>query len=481
MVFSSTLFLLFFLPIFLLLYYLIPYRFRNLFIILGGYFFYSWGSPRFALILVFTISLDYFLSHLIYKKNKSGRKNQAKYILALSIFTNIGLLGFFKYSNFLIEQVNFVLGVFTFEAMPWREVILPIGISFIVFQQLSYVIDVYRGRVRPAESIINYAAYMMLFPQIIAGPIVRYIDIAKQLVDRRHSPEMFFEGVRRFSIGLAKKVIIANSMSGLADAVFYLHSIREISSPMAWLGILAYGMQIYFDFSGYSDMAIGLAKMMGFTFLENFRMPYIATSITDFWRRWHISLSTWMREYLYFPLGGNRISPLRTYINLWIVFLISGFWHGASWSFVVWGAFHGFFLVLDKLFWLKLSNRMPKFFNIAITFTIVMVGWSFFRIENIVSASQYVVSMFSINTWFTPVAIRWTEVLDYRLISILLLALFISFFPSTKIYSKISLLLNSMNKSKFTIFQAVYSLVFLLISLMSLVNAQFNPFIYFRF
>ena len=481
MVFSSIIFIFFFLPIFIFIYYLLPNKFKNLFIVIGGYFFYSWGAPRFAFLLLLMISIDYFLSLIIAKKNAAGHHRQSRYLLIFSVLANIGLLVYFKYSNFFVAQVDFVLSLANIPAMPWKEVILPIGISFTVFQELSYIIEVYRGKIKPAKSLVDFAAYLMLFPHVIAGPIVRYIDIAGQLLTREYNFNNFFEGIRRFSIGLAKKVLIANNVSGIADSIFYLHTVRDLSSPLAWLGIVAYAIQIYFDFSGYSDMAIGLAKMMGFDFKENFNKPYIATSITDFWRRWHISLSLWMKEYLYIPLGGNRISVKRTYLNLWIVFLISGLWHGASWNFLVWGAFHGLFLVFDKLFWLKLSERFSKFFNIILTFVIVLVAWVFFRIENINSAFLYIIKMFSFSTWFTPIEVRWTEVMDIRGAFILILALSICFLPGSSYFNllieKLKLKLGGLS----LYLTPIYIFIVFFLTLMSLVNASFNPFIYFRF
>ncbi len=481
MVFSSIIFIFFFLPIFLFIYYVLPNKFKNLFIVIGGYFFYSWGAPQFAFILLLMISIDYFLSLIIVKKNAAGHHKESRYLLVFSILANVGLLAYFKYSNFFVDQVGLVLSLANIPPLPWKEVILPIGISFTVFQELSYIIEVYRGRIKPAKSLIDFAAYLMLFPHVIAGPIVRYIDIAGQLLVREYNFNNFFEGIRRFSIGLAKKVLIANNVSGIADSIFHLHTVRDLSSPLAWLGIIAYAMQIYFDFSGYSDMAIGLAKMLGFNFKENFNKPYIATSITDFWRRWHISLSLWMKEYLYIPLGGNRISVKRTYLNLWIVFLISGLWHGASWNFVVWGAFHGLFLVFDKLFWLRLSERVPKFFNIALTFVIALVAWVFFRIENISEAFMYIFRMFDFSTWFTPVSVRASEVIDNRGTFILALALLICFLPATGMFNKL-LEKKRIMFGRFQIYLTpAYVLCLFLLSFMSLVNAQFNPFIYFRF
>jgi alginate O-acetyltransferase complex protein AlgI len=481
MAFSSLVFLLFFLPIFLLVYYVTPKVFRNWVIVLGGYIFYAWGAPRFAFFLLLMIAIDYVLSRVIAWKNGQEKKYQARVLLIFSLLANIGLLGYFKYSNFFVGQVNAFLPLLHLSPMPWREVILPIGVSFTVLQELSYIIEVYRGTIKPARSVIDFAAYLLLFPHVIAGPIVRYIDIAGQLLARTYTRVGFFEGIRRFCLGLAKKVLIANTMSGIADAVFYLHTVRELSSPLAWLGIVAYAMQIYFDFSGYSDMAIGLARMLGFHFLENFNQPYLATSITDLWRRWHISLSTWMREYLYIPLGGNRVAKWRMYLNLWIVFLVSGLWHGANWNFIIWGGFHGLFLVLDKMFWLKTSARLPAFVNRALTFVMILVGWVFFRIENIHDAGLFIVRLFNLSTWFTPIAVRWTEVLDYRGIFTLILALGICFVPATRFAQKFATWLRAWQEGWKVFATSAYSLGLLVLSLCALVNAQFNPFIYFRF
>lgn len=481
MVFSSIVFLFFFLPIFLLVYYLLPNKFKNLFIVVGGYFFYSWGAPRFAFLLLLMISIDYFLSLVIAKKNAAGHRKQSRYLLIFSVLANIGLLVYFKYSNFFVDQIDLFLNILSIPPLPWKKVILPIGISFTVFQELSYIIEVYRDRIKPAKSLIDFAAYLMLFPHVIAGPIVRYIDIAGQLLVREYNFNNFFEGIRRFSIGLAKKVLIANNVSGIADSIFHLHTVRDLSSPLAWLGIIAYAIQIYFDFSGYSDMAIGLAKMIGFDFKENFNKPYIATSVTDFWRRWHISLSLWMKEYLYIPLGGNRISVKRTYLNLWIVFLISGLWHGASWNFLIWGAFHGLFLVFDKIFWLKFSEHFSKFFNIILTFTTVLVAWVFFRIENIGESFTYVFIMFDFSTWFTPVTVRASEVIDHRGTFVLILALLICFLPASSLFNRLVEKLKILFGGFQVYLTPVYVLFLYLLSFMSLVNAQFNPFIYFRF
>lgn len=471
MVFSSLLFIFVFLPIFLLVYYLLPHRWRNLFIVIGGYFFYSWGAPKFAIILFFTITVDYLIS-LYLVKIKSSHK---KYLLIASIILNLGLLAYFKYSNFFIGQINWLLVFTNLPSLPWKEVILPIGISFIVFQELSYIIDVYRGNIKPARTLIDFAAFLMLFPQIIAGPIIRYIDVCEQLKSRVYNIDNFYYGIKRFSIGLSKKILIANTISPVADAMFHLNSVRDLSSPLAWLGILSYSIQIYFDFSGYSDMAIGMAKMLGFDFKENFNRPYIAKSVTDFWTRWHISLSTWMKEYLYIPLGGNRISPKRTYINLWIVFLISGLWHGANWSFILWGAFHGFLLVNERIFLLKWLSKIPKYLQIGFTFFVINLSWVLFREENLSLAMKFYIRLFSLGDFFKPINIRMHEIINTKQIIVFIIAMLIIFIPWKKISKQ-----NIYNK-KTEIFLSLFNLGLFILAILELFNSKFNPFIYFRF
>lgn len=469
MIFSSLIFIFAFLPIFLTLYYLVPEKYRNWIIVLGGCFFYAWGAPRFVFILLFTIAINYWLSKVIFTCQNLIRK---KWLLIFSILIDLGLLAYFKYSNFFVNELNIVLDLFNLPAMPWKTVILPIGISFTVFQEISYIIETYRGHIKPARSLIDFTAYLMLFPHVIAGPIVRYVDIGLQLEKRIYNANNFIYGIQRFSLGLAKKTLIANNLAPIADNIFKLHETNIISSPLAWLGIITYALQIYFDFSGYSDMAIGLAKMLGFEFKENFNHPYIAQNITDFWRRWHISLSTWMREYLYIPLGGNRVSTAKMYLNLWIVFLISGLWHGANWNFIFWGAYHGFLLVLDKIFWLKFSAKIPIALNIFLTFILINIGWIFFRLENFTDAWNFLINLFNL----TNLSLNWPEIFNRRSVFILSLALFISFFPASRNF----ILLKNYFAQKNTLMTFAGFILFFL-SILSLINAQFNPFIYFRF
>ena len=347
MVFSSSIFLFYFLPLFLVLYFLADRKYKNGIALLASLVFYGFGSPRFLIVLLLSILIDYFLVRQISKSEDPKRR---KLFLLLSVVLNIGLLAYFKYANFFIENFNSLLAVFGSSPVKWTKVVLPIGISFFTFQKMSCSIDVYRKTAASLDNIADYALFIMLFPQLIAGPIVRYNEVAEQLVDRQANETIDNKllGMYRFIIGLSKKMLIANIMAEYVDQVF-AQPATEIGVGTAWLGILAYTFQIYFDFSGYSDMAIGIGRMIGFNFPENFNCPYISKSITEFWKRWHITLGNWMMDYLYIPLGGNRKGRGRTYLNLWIVFFLSGLWHGASWNFVVWGAYHGIFICLDKL------------------------------------------------------------------------------------------------------------------------------------
>ena len=374
MVFSSNIFLFFFLPIFLIVYYLTPRKFRNYTLLLFSLVFYAYGAPDFVLVLVGECIINYYLVRGMAKVK--GEKIKMKGVLcALSIIMSLGLLIYFKYANFLMENLNAILGWFHHEPVGWMKVALPIGISFFTFQSITYTLDVFRGTTPPSKKLTDYVVYIMMFPQLIAGPIVNYNTVAEQLVSRESTMEGRALGFYRFVIGLSKKVLIANTLALYADQVFGMNY-AELSTGSAWLGILAYTMQIYFDFSGYSDMAIGLGMMMGFRFPENFNDPYTSKSITEFWKRWHMTLGNFIMHYLYIPLGGNRKGKGRMYLNLWLCFLLSGLWHGASWNFVLWGAFHGFFICLDKLF-------SGKWKSTLLTFFLVMMGWVLFRADDI--------------------------------------------------------------------------------------------------
>ncbi len=392
MVFSSSLFTFYFLPLFLICYHLVKStRIKNLVILVFSLFFYSWGAPVFISILLSFTIFDFYIVRALHKAQSDKMR---KLLLTFSVCLNLGLLAYFKYANFFVENLNTFLHSLGFEQLAWTKIALPIGISFFIFQALTYSIDVYRRLHEPVKSVFDYLVFVTSFPQMVAGPIVRFTAVADQLTERKETIDDKLIGVYRFCIGLAKKVLIANVMAEQADLIFDAN-LGKLNAANAWLGMLAYTFQIYFDFSGYSDMAIGLAKMMGFHFPENFNAPYIAKNISEFWRRWHMTLGDFMRDYLYIPLGGNRVkTKSRLYFNLWLVFLLSGLWHGASWNFVVWGAYHGFFLIIDRIFLIKLLNRLGTVFSTVFTFVIVMFGWVIFRLESWSSIVLYFEALF---------------------------------------------------------------------------------------
>lgn len=399
MIFSSSFFLLFFLPVFLLLYHLVNKKFKNLVILVASIFFYSWGAPKFVFVILGSTILDFYIVQKLYRTEKL---NIRKLLLFSSVFINLGLLLYFKYSNFFIDNVNTVLAAFGEKNIKWTAVALPIGISFYTFQTLTYSIDVYRKVHAPLKKVTDYLLYIMSFPQMIAGPIVRFNLVADQITNRVETVDDKLIGFYRFCIGLAKKVLLANVLGEQADLIMG-GDLASLNFSTAWLGILCYTFQIYFDFSGYSDMAIGLGRIMGFKFPENFNSPYTSGSITEFWRRWHITLGTFMRDYLYIPLGGSRVSSkARLFFNLWIVFLLSGLWHGASWNFVIWGAYHGLFLIFDRLFLMKFYDKIGRFPSMIITFFIVMIGWVVFRLEDIASINIYLNKLFDLESIYLP-------------------------------------------------------------------------------
>ncbi|MGD9493282.1 MAG: MBOAT family protein [Bacteroidales bacterium] len=474
MVFSSIVFLLYFLPAFLLTYYFADKKYKNFVILAFSIFFYSWGAPKFIFVILGTTFLDF---HLVKWMSQTKNDLHRKLMLTLSVSVNLGLLFYFKYSNFFIENVNAALSVFGGGEIQWTKLILPIGISFYTFETITYVVDVYRRVHAPLKNFWDYQLYIILFPKLIAGPIIRYHDLADQIGDRSEyeTKDNILTGFYRFAIGLAKKVLIANHMGQQADMIFAM-DYSGLDTATAWIGILAYTFQIYFDFSGYSDMAIGIAKMIGFRFPENFNNPYVSRSITEFWRRWHISLGAWMRNYLYIPLGGNRVkTQRRLYFNLWFVFLASGLWHGASWSFVIWGAYHGLFLVLERSFLLKVYERIGKIPATLLTFFLVVIGWVFFRIENVSEAFLFLNRMFALDFTTLPV-------LDVEFVVFLFLAVFFAFFTFFKVGEQIqnAIYFNTYSvKKHLSVAAAVFVLFILCIS--SITASGFNPFIYFRF
>jgi alginate O-acetyltransferase complex protein AlgI len=478
MIFSSLTFLFLFLPVLLMAYYACPARYRNWVALAASVFFYAWGAPRFILVLVASSLADYILSQAL----PAGRRTPGvrKAALAAAIVMNIGLLLYFKYANFFVEELSGLLTQLGGGGFTWMEVALPIGISFFTFQKVSYLVDVYRGTAQVARNAADYLLYVILFPQLIAGPIVRYHDVAKQLVERDYPATRFFSGILRFCQGLGKKVLVANTLGAVADAAFGAAP-GDLSCGWAWLGVVAYAFQIYFDFSGYSDMAIGLGRMLGIEFLENFNRPYISASITEFWRRWHISLSNWMREYLYVPLGGNRKGTAHTYFNLWIVFLISGFWHGAAWNFIAWGAFHGFFLSLDKLFKGTRISRTPAWVALPVTFVLVLFSWVLFRAPTLPDALAYMGRMVSFGAAGVPesaVALAFGLRQQVMLGAALVLCFGPAIHPHPFDFMRLE-------PAQATVRQLVVRFVvamgLLVWSVSVLATSTFNPFIYFRF
>lgn len=457
MVFSSITFLLYFLPVFLLVYRLGGMRWQNLILLVASVVFYAWGAFAFLPILLVSCVVNYYLVQAM-AKVEGVRRKQA---MVASVILNVGILVYFKYANFIVENIGMQEG--------WAEVALPIGISFFSFQSMSYTVDVYRRTVKPLEKLSEYLVYILSFPQMIAGPIVRFIDVEKELRQRTVLDDDFLNGFYRFALGLSKKVLIANTLA----SIYPLDGSLDFSSPQALISILAYTFQIYFDFSGYSDMAIGLGMMMGFQFPENFKQPYRAISITDFWRRWHITLSSWMRDYLYIPLGGNRVkSNTRLYLNLVTVFAISGIWHGASWNFLLWGLYHGTFLILDRLFLKKALGSLPQAASRVITFAFVVIGWVFFAIEDFSAATDFLALLFNSNILNIDQTTSALTLLTSQQVFVLAASILLT---STALYDKLKL------PQQRPIRMAAIGMVLFLLSTSYLAGSDFNPFIYFRF
>ena len=401
LVFSSPIFLFGFLPIALLIYYMSPREFRNVVLLLMSLLFYAWGEVFYLGVMMASIISNHAVGKLIYRAQKnSDEPISSRVFLAIGVAVNLGLLISFKYANFITDNINAILSIIGVSSIGLEPIHLPLGISFFTFQAISYIVDIYRREVRPQNNIYNVALYISLFPQLIAGPIVRYHHVASQIIERTHSIELFSSGVQRFIIGLAKKMLIANPLGEVADNVFALSG-SDLTMQLAWIGVLFYTLQIYFDFSGYSDMAIGLGRMFGFRFQENFNYPYIAKSLREFWKRWHISLSTWFRDYVYIPLGGSRVSPLRVYSNLLVVFFLTGFWHGASWNFVVWGMFHGFFLASEHMGFSNILNSAWKPVQHLYATLVIIASWVFFRADTLSQALDYFSAMINLANWQT--------------------------------------------------------------------------------
>lgn len=466
MVFSSTIFLCVYLPLVLLGYYICPKKGRNLFLLIVSLVFYAWGEPKYVFLMIFSILVNYIFGRLMDKHREN--KKRLKLMLVLSVVIDLGLLSVFKYTDFIITNVNAIFGA-NFDLL---NIALPIGISFYTFQAMSYTIDVYRDDVRVQKNLIDFGMYITMFPQLIAGPIVRYADVQDQLAERSVTTADFSEGVMRFVVGLGKKVLLANQMGAVWSDIYALGG--DVSALMAWTGAIAYTFQIYFDFSGYSDMAIGLGRMFGFKFPENFRYPYQSVSITDFWRRWHITLSTWFKEYLYIPLGGNRRGLARQALNLLIVWSLTGFWHGAGWNFVMWGLYYFVILFIEKLFLLKALDKLPKFFRHVYALLLIIIGWVIFASDDVSVLLPYLGSMFGANG-----AIGGMDV--YTLLTKAAL-LVICCIASTELPKKLFLsAAGAMNEKAVFTLKSVLTIALLALSMILLIGDSYNPFLYFRF
>ena len=470
MLFSSITFLFLFLPVTVLIYYLVPQKTRNLVLLIASLFFYAWGEPVYVVLMILSILLNFFCGKDIGEKRADPVR--AKRSLIFAVVMNVLILGFFKYYGLLMETLNVL---FPYE-IPYRELALPIGISFYTFQELSYLIDIYRGNAKPQQRLLPFALYISMSPQLIAGPIVRYVDIEAQLLNRVMSMRKFGQGVMYFIVGFAKKVVLADSIGALYEQITAL-PIGSFSVLTAWVGCLAFAFQIYFDFSGYSDMAIGLGKMFGFEFRKNFQYPYIAKNIGEFWRRWHISLGTWFREYVYIPLGGNKCSASRHLLNLLIVWALTGLWHGAQWNFLAWGLYYGVILILERYVWGRALGRLPAFVQHIYTFVLVLIGWVFFFSPSLGAAMDYLGVMFGAG------ASAWIDRQGfYFLLTHWLLFLLCVIGSSLRGMNILRLLTGSYESRRIRqIAACVVYIGMFLVSLAFLVTESFHPFLYFRF
>ena len=459
MVFSSLLFLYVFLPIASFLYYISPEKIKNFTLFILSLIFYAWGEPIYVGIMLFSSVFDYCNGRLLNKFKEDWKR---KAVLILSVIVNIGLLFFFKYYNFVIDNLNYLFKL----NISASTLTLPLGISFYTFQTLSYTIDVYRGEVEASNSFFDYSAYVAMFPQLVAGPIVRYIDIYNQLKNRDFSDSSIAYGIKRFVYGLAKKVLIANKLGELYKIIL-AKEVAGLASSMAWLGIIAFTLQIYFDFSGYSDMAIGLGRMLGFDFLENFNFPYISRSITEFWRRWHMSLSLWFRNYVYIPLGGNRVKVPRQILNLFITWFLTGFWHGADFNFIIWGLYYFTLLVLEKFVYSKALDKAPNFIKHIYTMLLVIIGWVIFEFK-VADIGPFIKAMFNFKNFTSPEALFYLKEYGFYLV----LGTVLSLGACKKLISK---------TRKTTYLEIAFLFILLILVTMSLISESYNTFLYFRF
>ena len=470
MLFSSLTFLFGFLPILLTLYFILKNRkFKNIVLLIFSLIFYAWGEPKYIFLMLLTILIVYIFGILVNKFDMENKKTFKNISLLICIILVFGSLIFFKYSNFLIENINLVFKI----KLKSLNVVMPIGISFYTFQILSYIIDLYNKKIKLQKNYFSLALYVSLFPQLIAGPIVRYETIEEEIDNRKETKEDVISGTKRFIIGLSKKVIIANQMALLADLVFNEHN-GAYGTIITWFGTFAYTLQIYFDFSGYSDMAIGLGRIFGFHFLENFDYPYISKSVTEFWRRWHISLSTWFRDYVYIPLGGNRVSKTKWIRNIILVWLLTGLWHGAAWNFIIWGIYYGLLLLFEKMFFDKILKKLPMVINWLYTFIVVMIGWMIFRSNSLNELLLFIKTMFIYKQtdWLTILA---NNLSTFNALIFVLPSFILSFPILKKIKEKYS------EKILYVVITNILLLILFLICIVYLTSSSYNPFIYFRF
>lgn len=471
MLFSSLTFLFLFLPVLLILYFVIPHKYmriRNIILLIFSLIFYAWGEPKYIFLMMLTVFISYIFGLLI---NKSKKRLNKLICLVISIILITSSLIYFKYTNFFIDNINNIFNL----NINIKNIVLPIGISFYTFQILTYIIDLYRGKIKVQKNFFNLALYISFFPQLIAGPIVKYETIEDQLTNRKETLDKVISGLERFIIGLSKKVIIANNMAIIADAVYNNSILNNLSWIVLLLGVFAYTFQIYFDFSGYSDMAIGLGKIFGFEFLENFNYPYIAKNITDFWQRWHISLTTFFREYIYIPLGGNRVSKSRWILNMAIVWILTGFWHGAAWTFIIWGIYYLILLLLERTILKKVWDKCPRILGQIITFMLVSIGWIIFRANDLSSLSVIIKNIFTLHQGINLQAFLSINSSVISALPYFILAIIFSInikeicdkkFKNVRVYNFIT---------------KIIVLIILVISIAMLVSSIYNPFIYFRF
>ncbi len=476
MIFSSLLFLFKFLPVVLIVYFMVPAFLRNFVLFAASLIFYSWGEPVYVLLMLFSTAVDFVHGKLVYRFKMSGRPGLAKAAVISSVIINLSLLGFFKYGDFFLASINNIFGV----DIALLNVALPIGISFYTFQTMSYSLDIYMNDEKPQNNIISFGTYVALFPQLIAGPIVRYKDIARELTDRKENIDDFFIGIRYFICGLGKKVLLANNI-GLLWKNIKAMEYGGLSAAMAWIGIIAFAFQIYFDFSGYSDMAIGLGRMFGFKFPVNFDYPYISRSITEFWRRWHISLGTWFREYVYIPLGGNRTGSIKHVRNILTVWFLTGLWHGASYNFILWGMYFGVILLIEKkVGLLKALEKLPAFAGHIYAVFLILAGWVIFEFDSMKAMGGYFKAMFGLNgAGFADMSVLFT----LREYGVLFIVLIFAATPLPKLLMQKVFEKNAAAKMSFLSFimENAFNIVVLALTTAYLADASYNPFLYFRF